>query len=369
MQIGIDGNNANVVEQVGVSVYTRNLLAYFQKNASSELQFKVFLKQKPLAALPPATNNFSYEVVPGPVAWSTIFLPLRLFFRRDIDIFFAPAHYSPSYIPCPLVVTIHDLSYIYFPHEFLQRDLYKLTNWTKKSVEKAAKIIAVSKTTKKDMMKQYGLKDEQVAVIYNGFEKNAPKQPIDHALLKHYELTEKQYIFYVGTLQPRKNITTLIKAFAKFRATHPETKLVLTGKKGWLYDQIFQEAASEGLQNSVVFTGYLGDEELVTLYKHAFCFVLPSLYEGFGIPILEAMAQDCPVLTSFTSSLPEIGGEACLYFDPKSDIDLLDKLNLLSENKELRKDLIQKGKNRIKDFSWETCAKETLDTLISAEKI
>jgi len=362
MIIGVDGNEANVEHKVGVSVYTLELLKYFAKNADNETTFKVFLRTAPNDMMPKESSYFSYEVVPGKMLWSQIFLPYHLRFKTKIDVFFAPAHYSPRFLDVPLVLTIHDLSYFMYPNEFLKKDLYKLENWTKYSIEHAKTIIAVSKTTKKDLVKWYGLNDQDIQVIYNGFRKRKQKKT-DLDILKEYELTKKKYILYVGTLQPRKNTQTLIKAFALFKKDHPEFKLVLAGKKGWLFDAIFREVQTHDLEEDVIFTGYTPDDGLIDLYNNAFCFVLPSFYEGFGIPILEAMSHKIPVISSHASSLPEVGSEACLYFDPHSDHDLHEKLELLYNDQELCKNLIQAGSDRVTEFSWSKCADETLSAI------
>ncbi len=367
MIIGIDGNEANVDSHVGVSVYTLNLLTYFQKNSNDSVRFNIYLKNKPKNFLPEQTKNFRYITVPGPIAWSQIFLPLYLNTHRPDDIFLSPAHYSPRSLRSPLIVTIHDLSYFYYPDEFLKKDLYKLTNWTKDSITKAKKIIAVSKTTKKDILKFYNVPEEKVSVIYNGYEKNDTNENKDDNT--NTDLSDlKKYILYVGTIQPRKNLTTLIEAFAKFHTEQPDYKLIIVGRKGWLYEEIFNKVKEMNVEDSVIFTGYLPDSTVKKLYKDAFCFVLPSLYEGFGLPVLEAMSMGCPVIASFSSSLPEIGGEACLYFDPKNPAELTEKMNTLLQSSELRAELIQKGKERVKEFSWETCAKQTLDLIINTQK-
>jgi len=357
MVIGIDGNEANVDEKVGVSVYAANLLHYWQKRADSKLKFKVFLRKKPLSNLPLTTEHFSYEVVRGERLWSQIFLPARLNLKRDIDVFFTPAHYAPRLCPVPVVVTIHDLSYFYYPEEFLKKDLYKLENWTKYSVQKSKKIIAVSQNTKKDLSKFYTIPDNKIKVVYNGYEKQLQSSKVKKQSLN------SPYVLYVGTLQPRKNVSTLIRAFNRFQKNNSGFKLVIVGRKGWLYREIFELVKQLKIENSVVFTDYIPDSDLIELYRHAFCFVLPSLYEGFGIPILEAMSYDCPVISSKVSSLPEIGGNACLYFNPKNEKELLKKLGDIKESKTLRSNLIKKGREQIKKFSWQKCANETLEII------
>ncbi len=365
MIIGLDGNEANVTQAVGVSVYAQNLLYYFQKNANKNNQFKIFLRNKPLSFLPQESEYFKYIIVQGKAFWSQLFLPLNLYFQNKVDVFFSPAHYAPRFCPVPLVVTIHDLSYFYYPNEFLKKDLYKLRNWTKYSVKKASKIISVSKTTKKDLMKFYEIPDEKITVIYNGGPRRHPEQGAKRRVEGSLNLS-KPYILFVGTLQPRKNINVLIDAFSILVKTSPDIKLVITGKKGWLFTEIFKKVTELNLEDKIIFTDHISDDELTWLYKNALCFVMPSLYEGFGIPILEAMENSCPVISSFSSSLPEVAGEAALYFDPTNSSDLLEKINQLLINKDLKNDLIKKGKERVKQFSWEKSAKETLEIIQSA---
>ncbi len=360
MVIGIDGNEANTSKKVGVSVYAANLLYYWQKKANSQLRFKIFLKNKPVNDLPQFNEHFVYEVVSGERLWSQIFLPARLNLRRDINVFFTPAHYAPRLCPVPVVVTIHDLSYFYYPEEFLKKDLYKLENWTKYSVQKARKIIAVSQNTRKDLIKFYQTPDNKIKVVYNGYEKRVQKS----SKIKTSKLPAF-YILYVGTLQPRKNVSLLIRTFNKFRGRNPQFKLVIVGRKGWLYKEMFELVKQLKIEKDVIFTDYVSDAELIELYKNAFCFILPSLYEGFGIPVLEAMNYGCPVISSNVSSLPEIGGKACLYFNPKSEKELLNKMDEIKNDESLRQELIKKGKEQIKKFSWQKCAQETLEIIQS----
>lgn len=362
MIIGIDGNEANVATRVGVSFYVFQLLFYFKSKATKDLQFLIYLRQKPRADLPSANKYFRYRVIPGPFFWTQIFLPLSLR-HEPLDVFFAPAHYAPRGIKVPLVLTIHDLSFFRYPEDFRKRDLLKLIWWTNYSVKAAKKIIAVSQTTKKDILKIYHLPEEKVVVIYNGFGKPSLKEG-----KKLSKKIDKNYFLYVGTLQPRKNLLTLIRAFYKFNSYFPNFELIIAGKKGWMYENLFKEVVNLGLQDKVYFTDYISEKQLEFLYKHAFAFVLPSLYEGFGFPILEAMSYGCPVIASFSSSLPEIGGKGCLYFNPQSEDDLFEKMKQIYKDNHLRNTLIKEGKKRIKLFSWKKCGQETLNLLIEVAK-
>jgi glycosyltransferase involved in cell wall biosynthesis len=364
MIIGIDGNEANVKELVGVSTYTQNLLFHFKKRANNKLRFKIYLRNNPLDTLPKQNAFLKYTKISGKFLWSQLFLPINLLINNKNDVFFSPAHYSPRFSLCPTVVTIHDLSYYYFADDFLKKDLFKLKRWTKYSVLNAKKIIAVSNHTKSDIVKIFDIPENKIKVIYNGYEKKAGKSKVDRKLIKR--LNKNPYILYVGTLQPRKNIQTLIEAFAEFTKENKNYKLVIAGKKGWLYQKIFEKVKSLNITNKVIFTDYISNNTLRYLYRGAVCLVHPSYYEGFGIPLLEAMTENCPVISSNTSSLPEIGGNAALYFDPQDKNQLIKQLNNLIKHDDLRKTLIANGKERVKHFSWEKCANETLKLLKEA---
>lgn len=362
MFIAIDGNEANVEKKVGVSVYTFQLLHYFKKQSGKNLRFTVYLRKKPQPDMPEESEFFAYIVLPFPFLWSQVFLPFALFLGKKPDVFFSPAHYAPRFSPVPTVVTIHDLSYFYYPNEFLKEDLYKLKNWTAYSVKNAQKIIAVSEHTKQDLVKWYNIPEEKIKVIYNGILRHPEPDPLGDRAKEPPTNSIRSYILYVGTLQPRKNIVTLVKAFRKFKEAYPDFVLKIAGKQGWMTDAILKEINQHNT-GDIELLGYVPDEELPGLYAHAFCFVMPSLYEGFGIPVLEAMSYGCPVISSHASALPEIGTDACLYFDPKNEDDLYRKLVELKEHAPLRNDLIEKGKERARQFSWQTCGEKTLNVL------
>lgn len=360
MTIGIDGNEANVEHLVGVSVYTHRLLEYFRNKSSEKTSCVVYLKHHPLPHMPKETATFRYQVIPGPFLWSRIFFPL--FLRTNApDVLFCPAHYSPPFYSGKMVVTIHDVSYYYFPDEFLKKDLYKLQNWTADSVQKAKRILTVSKTTKKDVVKFFPEVSAKVSVVYNGFDTPIRQKETD--IVHKLKIEENKFLLFVGTLQPRKNIGIIIEALQLLHLKGNDLKLVVVGKKGWLYDEILKKADESDVTDSIVFTDYLPDADVQTLYKKALCFVHPSLYEGFGIPVLEAMAGECPVISSQESSLPEIASEAALYFDPKNAQQLADQIQKLMNSRTLANELVGKGLERISLFSWEQCGEETLRIL------
>lgn len=359
MTIGVDGNEANVENKVGVSVYTFELLQYFKQVANDKVRFIIYLRTEPNKHLPTENEFYTYRVVKGSFAWSQVFLPISLYLKHDIDVFFSPAHYIPRYCPCPVVVTLHDLSYIYYPQEFLQKDLYKLTHWTAHAVNKAVAVIAVSHNTAQDAQKQYHISDSKLFTVQNGFRQTltdvkSAKLPMN---------IKKPYILFVSTLQPRKNVVGLINAYSIMLQKNPNYQLVIAGKKGWLFDELFKRVTELKLEDKIVFTGFVEDSLLKSLYQNAHLFVLPGFYEGFGYPMLEAMYFGCPVVASNTGALPEVGGDAALYFDPKKPDKMAEMMQKVLTSAKIRSELIEKGKKQVAKFSWEKTGQMTLDVI------
>lgn len=362
MNIGIDGNEANVDKRVGISEYAYELLIEFQK-FKNDNKFTIYLKEPPKNHMPAPTSNFTYKVIGPKKFWTQFGLPLSLYLERKPQIFFSPTHYAPRFSPIPTVISIMDLSFIHFPDLFAKKDLYQLNSWTKYSVKNAKAILTISNSTKDDIIKLYGVKPEDIYVTYPGIKKSESwslKGRNMDELSKKFGI-KGDYVLFVGTLQPRKNIEVLIEAFSILKSK--EMQLIIVGKRGWLYEDILKAPEKYGVSDKVKFLDFVSDEELPYLYQNAMCFVLPSLYEGFGLPVLEAMKYGCPVLTSNVSSLPEAGGDAALYFNPKDPADIARQIKRVIEDPKLRTAMIEKGKAQIKKFSWEKTARQTLKVL------
>jgi glycosyltransferase involved in cell wall biosynthesis len=364
--IGIDGNEANIEDKVGIGEYAFELISQFSKIVSTrkDLKFRVYLKSEPRMEMPVPTENWQYQIVGPKKFWTQIGLPLKLFREtKKPDVFFSPSHYAPRFSPVPTAISIMDLSYIHFPELFTKHDLYQLVNWTKYSAKNARKIFTISNFSRNDIIKTYGKDSKAVITTYLGVKQiqdSRPKIKDMEEISKKFGIS-KPYILFVGTLQPRKNIVKLIEAFSLLK--NKDTELVIVGKKGWLFEEIFQSPEKYGVADRIKFLDFVGDEDLPGLYKNALCFVLPSLYEGFGLPVLEAMKFGCPTVISDVSSLPEVGGDAALYFDPQSVDDIAKKLETVISDEKLREEMIRKGYNQVKKFSWEKTAKETLEVL------
>lgn len=365
MIIGIDGNEANVENKVGIGEYAFELLHNFYKLTPkrSDLKFKVYLKDNPRSDMPPPAPFWQYKIVKPKKLWTRFGLPLNLYTQRPVpNVFFSPNHYGPRFSSIKTAISIMDLSFVYFPELFTKKDLYQLTNWTKYSAIKAKKIFTISEHSKNDIIKTYAVDPKNVVVTHLGIKgvSEAGKTSNMEDLKKKFGINKK-YILFVGTLQPRKNIERLVEAFSKL--SEKDLELVIVGKKGWLYEPILASPAKYNVEDRVKFLDFVENEDLPAIYSNALCFVLPSLYEGFGLPVLEAMKFGCPVVTSNVSSLPEAGGDAALYFDPESAEDIAKTIEKVITDEKLRQEMIKKGYNQISKFSWEKTAKETLKVL------
>ena len=358
MIIGIDGNEANVKERVGGSWATYALLVEFYKQVGPNRQFKIFLKSSPLPDLPAEKKGWHYVVVPKKTVWSQIDLPAALFLKhRNLNVFFSPAHYSPRFCPCPTVVMVYDLSFFYYPQDFLKKDLYQLLNWTGYSVQKAKTVVAISELTKQDLLTCYPIEENKVRVVYLGFTKpKIAREPLATSL-------KEPFFLFLGTLQPRKNLTTLILAMEKLLLTEKNIHLYIAGRKGWLYQEVEALINKHRLQKQITLTGYLNEGQKRLLLEKAKALIMPGWYEGFGLPVLEAFSVNTPVICSNWGSLPEAAKEAGLYFDPENPNELFKQMQKLVQDDKLARDLALKGKTRLKNFSWEKTAQQVIQIL------
>lgn len=373
MIIGIDGNEANVEKKVGIGEYSFEILKNFEESHMPNVKFQIYLKDKPRNDMPREREGWKYIVVKPRKFWTQTGLPFYLFTHSPRpDVFFSPSHYAPRFSPAKTAIAIMDVSYLHFPELFAKKDLYQLISWTKYSAKHAKKVFTISNSSKNDILKAYEKDPEDVVVTYPGLRLEMQHMSLDmtkEQLQKKYNISGN-YVLFVGTLQPRKNITRLIEAFAKVKkeAKQKDLELVIVGKKGWLYEEILQAPKKFDIKERVLFLDFVTDEDLPSLYSNAEVFVLPSLYEGFGLPVLEAMKYGCPVITSNVSSLPEAGGEAALYIDPTNVKQMTGMIEKVLEDKSLREDMIKKGYEHVKKFSWEKTAKKTLEILEEVAK-
>jgi glycosyltransferase involved in cell wall biosynthesis len=368
MIIGIDGNEANVINRVGSNFYSFHILKNIYKYRKDNIKFKIYLKNNPLPDLPKETEWWQYQVLKPRALWTQWRLPLALIKEKNtFDLFFTPGHYAPKYCPVPLAISIMDLAFLRYPNQFKKKDLYTLKSWTKRSVKQADHIFTISEFSKKEIIHFYNYPEDKITITYPGLPNSKDLKLASTKILDKHQLKKGKYFIYVGTLQPRKNLNRLIKAFKKFTIHYPSSirHLVIVGKKGWLYDDIFKKVNELKLKNKVIFTGYAPKSEKNLLLKKAFACILPSLYEGFGIPALEAMKFGCPVIAASSSSLPEVVGKAGLYINQPDSTDSIFKtiLKMVKLGKRKRQRLIEKGYQQVNRFSWKRTAEKALKTL------
>lgn len=358
MLIGIDGNEANQKVRVGVGQYAFNLLTELAALDKAN-SYIVYLRQPPLPDMPAPGPNWTYKVFGPQKLWTKIALPLRLFLQKEkLDYFYTPSHYSPHFSPFKTIPTIHDLGYLDSQSQFTKKDIYQLVHWTKHSLDHAFHIIAVSEFTKSEINRIYGIPLHKISVVYNGVGEIPPTTKSDTAKTLQKFSIKKPYFLYLGTLKPNKNIPYLIKAYSQYLKNKPgsPTQLVIAGKKGWLFDDIFSTVVKEKVESKVIFTDYISETEKWALIKNCQTFILPSTYEGFGIPVLEAIKCHVPVIGSNLPPIKEVAKDSICYIDPL-DIDSLVKALIGSEakvNPQLYKDI----SNR---FSWKNAAQSLSD--------
>jgi glycosyltransferase involved in cell wall biosynthesis len=301
----------------------------------------------------------SADRAPVRIAWEHAALPLAT--RRDrLDVFHGTMNVLPRFLPCPSVVTIHDLAFLRWPEQVPARRYRYLSAAVKAATKQAARIIAVSESTKADLVELLAVDPARVSVTHLGVDDRfrLPSSE-DRMAFLHRQGLVRPYVLAVGNLEPRKNLPGLLRAFARLAPEVPHD-LVLVGAEGWLTGEIHATLDELRLGGRVRMTGFVEDADLPAWYGAADLFVYPSLYEGFGLPVLEAMACGAPVVTSNVSSLPEVAGDAALLVDP-SDVDsIAEEMRRGLTDAALAFDLRRRGQLRAADFTWDRTAEQTV---------
>lgn len=371
MIIGIDGNEANISDRVGVNTYAFELiknLAKLQEKDASNHHLIVYLKNEPLSDLPKETQNFKYKVIPGERLWIlTRLMPRLLTNPERLDVLFSPSHYTVPISVVPRVASIMDLGYLKFSGQFKKSDYWQLKVWSAISIFVSKAIIAISASTKEDIVRHYPFAKKKTKATLLGYDSSNYNMSISQAevarVRKKYTIVD-DYILYLGTLKPSKNLEGLISAFSMVAKKDKKVSLVIAGKKGWLYESIFERAERLGINDRIVYTGFVDETDKPGLIKGARVFVIPSFWEGFGLDALSAMASGVPVVASNVGSLPEVVGSAGTLVDPYNNSSIAEGLeSVLFGSKSKYNEIVSKGLVQVKKFSWESCAKETLEIL------
>jgi glycosyltransferase involved in cell wall biosynthesis len=364
MIVGIDASRATSATPTGTEIYSREmiraLIALDRKN-----QYRLYLREsvsRDFFASSQFTNS-QLRILTFPRLWTHLRLSFEMLACAP-DVLWVPAHVLPPIHPRRSIVTVHDLGHLHFPqaHPPLQRFYH---NWsTRWNTRAALHIFADSEATRDDLVELLNVPPEKISVVYPAYDRELFQPICDVALIERvgaqYRIG-KDYILAIGTIHPRKNYARLIKAFSQLAI--PNLQLAIVGKCGWLYDEIFAQVKSLGLEARVLFLDYVPAIDMPALISGARLLAFPSLHEGFGLPVLEAQACGTPVVCSMVSSLPEAAGDAALFFDPLDVDAIAGAMERAMTDETLRAKLIARGFENAKRFSWESSARTVLDAL------
>jgi glycosyltransferase involved in cell wall biosynthesis len=368
MLVGIDASRATVTQRTGTEYYSLRLIEALL-SLDTPHHFRLYSNRPAetsgvLSALQAANaGHVDLRRIPLPRLWTHVRLSLELM-RHPPEVLFVPSHVLPLWTRVPAVVTVHDLGYLFFPETHPTRQRSYLDWSTRHNARTADLVIADSGATKRDLVANYGVQPGKIRVAYPGFDADlAPvTDPAALAEVKRRYGVQGDYFIHIGTLQPRKNLARLVEAFS-LMPPDARVQLVLAGKKGWLYDDLFQQVRSMGLEGRVLFPGYVDDGDKAALLSGAIAYVFPSLYEGFGFPALEAQACDTPLICANSSSLPEVAGDGALQVDPLDVEGLAQAMTRLLKDEALRAELIARGRRNRGRFSWQACAETVMEAL------
>jgi glycosyltransferase involved in cell wall biosynthesis len=365
--IGVDASRTITGQRTGTEAYATFLLqALIPLATSKNHHIRLYFNQPPPPDLFPTTPQVEPVVIPFPRLWTHLRLAAELH-RRPPDVFFTPAHVIPVSYFGPSVATVHDLGYHHFPEAHPRRQLAYLRWSTRHNGRRARRVVADSQATKQDLIQLDGTPSDKIDVIYPGVDpalQPVTDEEVITAVLRKYQITPP-YLLYLSTLQPRKNLVRLIQAYAASDLPH---QLVLAGKPGWLSEPILAVIGDQSsvIRERIVITGFVAEADKAVLLSGATAVLYPSLYEGFGFPVLEAQACGTAVLTATTSSLPEVAGDAALLVDPLDTAAITQGMQRLVQDETYRQELIQRGFENVKKFSWEETAVHLLQTLEKA---
>ena len=363
MLVGIDASRAVADRPTGTEIYSRRLIQALL-TLDSPHRFRLYLRTAPP---PHLFENVERRIIPFPSLWTHLRLSWEMA-RHQPDLLFVPAHVLPPIRPPLSLVTVHDLGYLKFPEAHPWRQRLYLDFSTRWNVRAATHVLADSRATRADLVAHYGTQPDKISVAYPGVDRalGPIRDPAVIRAAKDRYGIGGDYFLYLGTLQPRKNLRRLVDAFTAFagRGSGVATPaLVLAGKRGWLYEELFDQVRRRELQDRIIFPGYVAAEDKAALLSGALAFTFPSLHEGFGLPVLEAQACGCPVITSTTSSLPEVAGDAALLVAPQDTAAIADAMERLAADSTLSQELIQRGFANLKRFSWQACAQTVLNVI------
>lgn len=371
MKIAIDANELTLKENTGVKIYSQGIIKALSL-IDKKNEYILYVSRPIEAPYSYNAKNFKLKISKsGFFPWTYTAFPDKI--KKDKpDVLFMPIQTSPFFKKpenIKIVVTVHDLAFLLFPNHFSAKNKFFLNLHTKRAVEMTDRLIVPSISTKKDIIKFYKTEEKKIDVIYHGVTSFFGDSLRFNEKERERTKKDKPYILFVGTIQPRKNLARLIEAFEIVKKTNknlPNLKLVICGGKGWGANRVYKKAKASEASKSIVFLGNVDSDQIVELYKNALIFVMPSLYEGFGLPALEAMSFGVPCVVGDNSALSEIADDHALLVNAYNSVDIAEKINLFLKNDFLRNDFSKRSIKNAKNFSWTESAKKTLETFRKA---
>lgn len=344
----------------GIGRYTYEIAKLIEQKKNFECSYFYGYYSKKL--LHPSTGK-DVKLIKSFIVRNKLLKKIIRKFLRTSSKFFAPTfdiYWQPNFIPNDgikakkIVTSVHDFSFIIYKSYHPKERIEYFEKYFFKNILRSDMLITGSEFSKQEILERLDFQEDRIKVIYHGIDHNLFK--VYNDLNVHFDLPEK-FIFSVGSIEPRKNLLGLLKAYNLLEEKlKEEYKLVLAGFKGWENNEIMELINKD--KDNIHYLGFITDVELAKVYNLSTCFIFPSFYEGFGLPVLESMACGTPVVCSNSSSLPEVGGDAVVYCDPKNEEDIKDKIKIVLDDEELRQNMIHKGLQRTKEFSWEKSASE-----------
>jgi glycosyltransferase involved in cell wall biosynthesis len=359
MRVAIDTRK---IHDFGIGTYIRNLLRQLAR-IDRDTEYVLLCREPDLGIAAQLGPNFRSVREPSPnySLREQVHVPWVLRRERP-DVYHAPHYVLPPAVRCRSVVTIHDCIHLMFPQYLPNRAAYayaRASMWA--AARRSDRILTVSEASKRDILSLFNIKPEKIVVVYNAIDEHfsaAPSEEHVARIRERYQLDHK-FVLYVGNIKPHKNLVRLIEAFSDLRRTHDDLKLLIIGDEISKLPALRRAVHRHKLHKYVRFLGYLKDDTLTVLYRLASVFVFPSLYEGFGLPPLEAMASGTPVVTSNVSSLPEVTGDAAVLVDPYDVDSIGNGIRRILDDPQLAEELRIKGLKRAREFSWERSVEKT----------
>lgn len=366
MIIGIDASRYNQVSGTGVEAYSvkiiNGIIDYFKHHPDHTIRL-----YSPKKLMLYKTQKIQHRIIPMKRLWTKLRLSLEMLLHKP-DVLFVPSHVLPHFCPKKAVITIHDVAFMHLKKEYARKEFWYLKKSAKYAVKKASSIIVPSEATKKDLKHFFKCPEEKIHVIPHGCDFKPKHFDADYeaAIFEDLHLRRKDnFLLFIGRLESKKNITRLIEGFKKFQEDFKNYKLVLAGRRGTGFKQILKNAIKIKAFDSIIMPGYISENEKHVLLKYCNGFVFPSLYEGFGFPVLEAFAYQKPVLAAKTSSIPEVAGDAALLIDPNDTDEIAAGMKKLVTDAKFKESLPEKMESQLKKFNWEVAVLKTIKVLVA----